>query len=342
MPEARRLWRGLALVCVDKTSLALPECPELLKHYGYQKVRKLYGNVGAELCVVIDAAGRVPLAHADGKVYTSEKALLAKLKGSFHAGQLVLIDAGYHAFANFKLLRERGAHFLVPAKSTAKPKMLKKLGGGDYLAEITCSETKEKMVVRVVYVQRDGFRRRRLFTSLLDAAPYPAAELAAIYHERWHIETFYRDFKVTMQGNKWHCRSVDAFKKELACKLILACLVRLAAGEAAERGRTAPGKMSFAHGHAEFKLMFAKILDQRKIYDLALEWGKMVVSLVGHVIKEKPGRAFPREKNTYRKKTRSRGCGKVGRPRKARPEAVGPSIRPKTLTDSKGTTWLLS
>lgn len=320
----------------------MPECPELLKRLGYQKVRKLFGTVGAELCVVLDNASRAPAAFAFGPVYTSEKALLAKVADCFHEGQLVLLDAGYHGFANLKLLRARGAHFLLPIKSTARPRMVKRLRGGDYIAEIVCAETKEKMLVRVVYTQQPGFKRRRLTTSLLDPKLHPHAELEAIYHERWHIETFYRDFKVAMEGNKWHCLSLDAFEKELLCKLALVCLTRLAAGEAAARRRLAPGMISFARGLAGGALLLAAVVGKGGAELLAAEWRKLVGFLAKHVIRIKPGRSFPRDKNQYRKKNRTRGSGKVGRPRKPRPEAENNRLRPETLTDSKGMTWLLS
>jgi hypothetical protein len=42
------------------------------------------------------------------------------------------------------------------------------------------------------------WHRRRLVTSLLDPILFPASELARIYHMRWDIETFYRDYKHTL------------------------------------------------------------------------------------------------------------------------------------------------
>ena len=339
----RHRWRGFDLVCVDKTSLALPECPELLKKFGYQKIRNAYGNVGAELCVAFHAAGRIPFAFSLGKVYTHEKTLLRKLSRRFLPGQLVLIDAGFYAFENFAALIGRGANFLIPARSAVRPKAIRKLGESDYLAEISHAATKEKMTVRFIYVYRDGFRRRRLVTSLLDPTLYPAGELADIYHERWHIETFYRDFKVTMRGNKWHCRTVDSFKKELIREMILVCLIRLAAGEAARRKRVSPGRISFTRAYAEFKLIFLKIINQTLVFDIDVEWDKMVITLSKHVIKIKPGRSFPRDKGEYRKKTRTLRTGKVGRPRKApSPERQKKPGRPEELKNLKGTSCLLS
>ena len=48
---------------------------------------------------------------------------------------------------------------------------------------------------------RDGFRRRRLVTSLLDPDRFPASELARLYHLRWDIETFYTEEKVVAWKN---------------------------------------------------------------------------------------------------------------------------------------------
>lgn len=40
----------------------------------------------------------------------------------------------------------------------------------------------------------------RLVTTLLDPQRYPAAELAALYHQRWEIETAFYGLKVTLRG----------------------------------------------------------------------------------------------------------------------------------------------
>lgn len=39
-----------------------------------------------------------------------------------------------------------------------------------------------------------------LITTLLDVERYPADELAALYHERWSIETAFAEIKTTLKG----------------------------------------------------------------------------------------------------------------------------------------------
>jgi hypothetical protein len=41
---------------------------------------------------------------------------------------------------------------------------------------------------RAIRYQRKGFEPQTLLTSLVDRDAYPAAEIAALYDERWEIE----------------------------------------------------------------------------------------------------------------------------------------------------------
>ena len=45
--------------------------------------------------------------------------------------------------------------------------------------------------MRAIRYQRKGFKPQTLLTSMTDPVAYPAAEIAALYHERWEIELGY-------------------------------------------------------------------------------------------------------------------------------------------------------
>ena len=47
----------------------------------------------------------------------------------------------------------------------------------------------------------------RLITTLLDPESAPAAELAALYHERWEQEGAFAELKVTLPGGQLMLRS---------------------------------------------------------------------------------------------------------------------------------------
>ncbi len=60
---------------------------------------------------------------------------------------------------------------------------------------------------RAVRCQRRGFPPQVLLTSLVDAEGYPAAEIAAPYHERWEIELGYDEVKAEMLDRQEAIRS---------------------------------------------------------------------------------------------------------------------------------------
>ena len=77
----------------------------------------------------------------------------------------------------------------------------------------------------------------RLVTSLLDHARYPAAELVALYHERWQVETTYYSIKATLlDGRVLRSRSIPGIDQEVwALLTAYQALIRAAADTAATR-----------------------------------------------------------------------------------------------------------
>jgi IS4 transposase len=98
-----------------------------------------------------------------------------------------------------------------------------------------------------------------LVTSLLDPSLFPASELARLYHLRWDIETFYRDFKHTLQATSWHCHTPASFHQELLVHMIALCLIRLAMLEASRLANVSVAQLSFARALTETRL-FLKFL----------------------------------------------------------------------------------
>ena len=157
--------------------------------------------------------------------------MLKRLMRKLRKGDLLLLDNGFYSFQLLKLLVERG-----------------------------CNGT---LLMRLVYIYRKGFRRRRILTSLIDAETYPSSDIAALYHRRWDIETFYGDFKTTMQACKWHCQSPDTFEKELAMHMIAFVLIRTTMLEAARKRGAQPARLSFSRALTEARI-FWKPKDMHK------------------------------------------------------------------------------
>jgi hypothetical protein len=299
------------------------------------------GPVAVELCCLFDLISRAPLRFIYGKVCTSEHKLILKLLQHLKKGDLLLLDSGFYYCATFVKILLRHAHFIIPARTTTRPRVVRKLADGDYLCEINDATHKTTLTVRVVFVHRDGFRRRRLVTSLLDPVASPASELARLYHMRWDIETFYRDFKHTLRAISWHCQSPRSFHQEILVHMIALCLIRIAMIEASRLSNASVAQLSFARALTETRLFFKLLVSTVDVDLWPSIWAAFVLCCAQHRVHSKPGRQFPRDRQEYRRKSRGLEKRRPGRrPKCKKPTPLPPG--PETRKDSKGVTFLLS
>ena len=339
--DNRCRWHGLRLIAGDKTTLALPESQSLFKCFGAHNGQQGLGPICVELCCLFDLISRAPLRFVYGKACTSEHKLIDKLIQGIKKADLILLDNGFYYCTTFIKILLRHAHFIIPAKKTIRPQLLRILGQGDYLCQIKDYDNNTTLTVRVLFVYRNGFRRRRLVTSLLDPILFPASELAHLYHMRWDIETFYRDFKHTLCATSWHCRTPTSFHQELLMHMIALCLIRIAMLQASRLANLSVGQLSFARALTETRLFLKILVSTAQLLLWPSIWAEFVQCCSRHRVCFKPNRQFPRDRQQYRRK--SRGLEQRPRGRKPKYSAVT-TQQPgrETLKDSKGNLYLLS
>ena len=113
---------------------------------------------------------------------------------------LFMVDAGLYSFVMMWTIEQHECAFLLKASSHHTLPVLKRLGDGSYLSEITgtvldpehTTATRnawkhETLTIRVIPYQIPGFRPARLVTNLLDPT-ITARALVLQYHKRWDIE----------------------------------------------------------------------------------------------------------------------------------------------------------
>jgi hypothetical protein len=293
-----------------------------------------------ELCCLFDLRSRAPLRFVYSKASTSEQKLIPKLICHLKKGDLLTLDSGFYSFAILSKIMGRPAHFIIPAKENQRPKVLRVLGQSDYLCQIQDSYDKKTIDVRVVFVHRNGFRRRRLVTSLLDPVQFPASELALLYHMRWDIETFYRDFKCSLGASCWHCQTPETFHQELLVHMIVSCLIRTAMLEGSRLRNLSVGQLSFTRALTETRLFFKKLPATVEVRLWASIWIMYVQCCALHFVKYTPDRHFPRDQQEYRRK--SRGLEKRRRGRKSKYQKPSPLLQPETRKNAKEQEFLLS
>lgn len=179
-----------------------------------------------------------------------ERELAVQMAGSA-AGMLVIMDRGFPGVELWKAFTSAGAHLLLRARSTVASRPVEVLPDGSYLGRMSLAGQRAShpggVTVRVIKYQVDGGEVIRLLTDLIDVEAYPAAELAALYHERWEAESAYRQLKTFQRGPTQVLRSTAPalVRQEVWAHLVVHhCLnrimMRVAGGE-----RIDPDRISF-------------------------------------------------------------------------------------------------
>ena len=89
----------------------------------------------------------------------------------------------------------------------------------------------------------------RLATTILDPGKAPASELAALYHERWEIETALDELKTHLRGAKIVLRSKtpELVRQEFYGLMMAHFAIRSLMHEAAFKADVDPDRLSFVH-----------------------------------------------------------------------------------------------
>jgi hypothetical protein len=190
------------------------------------------------------ATGEIPLA----------KAVVAGLQ----TGMLCLADRQFFGFELWTRAGDGGADLLWRIKKNMRLACDRRLPDGSYLSRIFPSERDRRhktngVRVRVVDYRLHGIADAeplyRLVTTILHDEKAPAKELAALYHERWEIETALDELKTHLRGAKIVLRSkTPALVRQEFYGLMMAHFaVRSLMHEAAVSADADPDSLSFIH-----------------------------------------------------------------------------------------------
>ena len=193
-----------------------------------------------------------------GAYATGENTLAKPVLGALRKGMLCLADRGFFGFPMWRQGLATGAQLLWRVKKNLRLPCEKRLADGSYLSRVYPSEKDRRrhrhgVTVRVIEYILDGVPDAepiyRLVTSILDPQQAPAEELAALYHERWEIETALDELKTHLRGARIVLRSKtpDLVRQEFYGLLMAHFAVRALMHEAALQADEDPDRLSFLH-----------------------------------------------------------------------------------------------
>jgi len=213
-----------------------------------------------------------------------EMSRCAAISDGLGPGDLVMGDRGFSSYAHLAILVGRGLHGLfrlhqrrIVAAGPVRPRSGARefdspaglpgsrwapvRGESDqivvwdkpkskptWMSEAEYAAVAAELTVRVLRyrVESPGFRvgEVTVVTTLLDAAAYPAEEVAMLYFRRWLVEVNFKHIKITMKMDILRCETVDGVLKELAMFALVYNLVRSVTTESARAQGVAPERIS--------------------------------------------------------------------------------------------------
>lgn len=185
---------------------------------------------------------------------TLAKAVLPRLS----RGMLCLADRNFFGFELWKQAQATGADLLWRMKKNMRMACEERLSDGSYLSHVYPSEKDWRhktngIAVRVIDYRLEGIEGSepiyRLATTILDPHKAMAGELAALYHQRWEIETAFDELKTHLRGAQIVLRSKtpDLVRQEFYGLIMAHFAIRGLMHEAALKAGQDPDRLSFLH-----------------------------------------------------------------------------------------------
>jgi hypothetical protein len=196
-------------------------------------------------------------AHMD-RYATDELTLAERVVPALRPGMLCLADRFFPSYKLWRAAAQTGAELLWRTRQNARLEVEQRLPDGSYLSRIYAStadrrKQRQGIVVRVIdYRLKDVPHAEplyRLITTILAHQPAPAPELAALYHERWEIETALDELKTHLRGAQIVLRSKtpELVRQEFFGLLLAHFAIRGLMHEAALQAAEDPDRLSFLH-----------------------------------------------------------------------------------------------
>jgi hypothetical protein len=260
VPATKGAWyRGWRLVSIDGSTLDIAdekENNEAFGRPGASRGASAYPQI--RFVSLVENGTHVLFGSRMADYATSEVVLAKAVLPSLCKGMLCLADRAFFGFEMWKQAATKGADLLWRVRKNILLPCEQRLPDGSYLSRIYPTQQDQRrrrngVVVRIIEYRLEGVEGAeplyRLATTILDHELAPATELAALYHDRWEIETALDELKTHLRGAHIVLRSKtpDLVRQEFYGLLMAHFAVRGLMHEAALHAQQDPDRLSFLH-----------------------------------------------------------------------------------------------
>lgn len=252
-------YREYRVMAIDGSALDVPDEKSNAKYFGYPGASRGETAFPQLRFVALAECGTHVLVNAVPGVYRDSELKLAEaVIPHVDPTMLLMADRNFYGYAFWKKCTDTGGKLLFRVKTNLRLPRERELPDGSYLSTVypTAKDRRKRqggIEVRVIEYALDGIDRAepvyRLVTNWFDPIAAPAAELAALYHRRWKIETALDEVKVHLLDGRATLRSKtpDLVLQEFYALMITHAAIRRMMVEAAGSTGQAAEDMSYVH-----------------------------------------------------------------------------------------------
>jgi hypothetical protein len=232
-----KTWFGFRLLIIDGSTIRLPRCEDIAKHFGVWKVRQGRPSPMARISQLYDTLNKITVDALISPKHIGERELAAQHLLNIMPSDLVLLDPGYPAWWLFALIISLDANFCARMSCT-KWKIVRSFLQSNAKERIiflpppiTSIKTAQQMgldlsplKVRLIRIEKAG-KVQVLMTSLTDTKLYPYEVFADLYHKRWPVEEDYKIIKCRIEMENFSGQSALSVYQDFHSKVLLKNLV---------------------------------------------------------------------------------------------------------------------
>jgi len=259
-PQTKGAWyRNWKVVTIDGTSLDVADTEENDNAFGRpgsSRGQSAFPQI--RLVSLVENGTHVLFGSQIAGCRTGEASLAEDTIGFVQEGMLCLADRNFFSYKMWTKAAKPGVALLWRVKVGLRFPCHQRLPDGSYLSKIyrsTYERQKDRngVVVRVIEYTLEGIADAepmyRLLTTILDPSEAPANELAALYHDRWEIETALDELKTHLRGSRIVLRSKtpELVRQEAYGLLLAHFAIRGLMHEAALKADVDADRLSFLH-----------------------------------------------------------------------------------------------